>query len=499
MSALVLVALPTAALLVALLSAWGLHRVWLVARLPRPRPPTPPASLEGPLPVVTVQIPVFNEAAVVERAVDAACALKWPAGRLEVQVLDDSTDETTRLAEAACARARLRGADAQVLHRASRDGYKAGALAAALPRARGSLIAIFDADFLPPPDFLQRAVPPLLADPGLGLVQARWGHLNRSASWLTRAQGALLDGHFCVEHAARAASGAFFNFNGTAGVWRRAAIEGGGGWSARSITEDLDLSYRSQLAGWRFHYDDALVVPAELPADARGFRVQQARWAAGTLQAARWLVPAVLRARLPVAVKAEALAHLGANLAWPGAAALAILLPLAAPARAALPAGSWPWELGVMALSVGATALYLGVAAHRAGRGAARGLAELPVVLVVGAGLCLSQSVAVARGLFTGDRTFHRTPKAGTAGSAAERPGRGPLPLAEALLAVWNLAGVVVSLRAGVPGAAPAMALFAAGLGLFSAASVLPGRRPAPLRRSAAPAQPGSAPATSRP
>lgn len=498
MSPLALAASLAAALLVALLSAWGLHRLWLLALLRRPAPAVP-ATPEGPLPFITVQLPVFNEAAVVERVVDAACALRWPADHLEVHVLDDSTDETTRLAEAACARARLRGVDARVLHRSARDGFKAGALAAGLTQARGSLIAIFDADFVPPPDFLERATAPLRSDPGIGMVQARWGHLNRGASWLTRAQGALLDGHFCVEHAARAAAGAFFNFNGTAGVWRRAAIETAGGWSARSVTEDLDLSYRAQLAGWRFHFDVGLVVPAELPAEARAFRVQQARWAMGTLQAARWLVPALLRAPLPRHVRAEALAHLGANLAWPLATALALLLPLAAPARAELALAWWPWELAATLLSLGATAAYVAVAAQRAGRGAAAGLRDLPAVLLVGAGLCLAQTVAVARGIFGEDRTFQRTPKAGAATGARERLRAGPLPWAEATLALWNAGGVVVAVVSGAPGGAPAMLLFATGLGAMAAAALAPAPPPVRQREAMPPAQPASAPATSRP
>lgn len=239
--------------LAALLGLYGLHRLQHLAWLTRPQPHPEPAPLDpGALPFVTVQLPVFNERYVVERLIAAAAALDWPRERLELQVLDDSTDDTTALAEAAAARARARGVRVVVLHRSNREGFKAGALAAGLRCARGDFIAVFDADFLPPADFLQRVVPHL--GPGVGMVQARWGHLNEGERWLTRAQSVLLDGHFVVEHTARARAGRWFNFNGTAGLWRRQAIEDAGGWQGDTLTEDLDLSYRAQLAGWRFVY-----------------------------------------------------------------------------------------------------------------------------------------------------------------------------------------------------------------------------------------------------
>ncbi|MBK7369042.1 MAG: glycosyltransferase [Candidatus Eisenbacteria bacterium] len=288
--------------------------------------------------------------------IEAAAALDWPADRLEIQVLDDSSDETVTIAAATVARLRARGVDVTHVRRGGREGFKAGALAHGLAFARGSLVAVFDADFVPPPEFL-RALVPHFADPAVGMAQARWGHLNRGASALTEAQAAMLDAHFRLEHAARAHGGLFLNFNGTAGLWRRACIESAGGWSHDTLTEDLDLSYRAQLAGWRFVYDDALVVPAELPSDMRAFLSQQRRWAKGSIQTARKVLPALFAAPLSARHKWEGALHLTANAAYPLLLALSLALPVvlgAPPVLGPVPvwalqvalllAGSCPWR-----------------------------------------------------------------------------------------------------------------------------------------------------------
>ncbi|MFQ5720351.1 MAG: cellulose synthase family protein, partial [Acidobacteriota bacterium] len=280
------------------LSLYGIHRWFLLwfARRPMAGPDRSPRA-GGPVPWVTVQLPVFNERLVVEGLIDATCAIDWPRDRLEIQVLDDSTDDTADLVAERVRQARAQGFIIHHVRRARRHGYKAGALAAGLTTARGEFIAVFDADFVPPRNFLQATVFEF-DDPQVGMVQARWGHLNRRRSWLTRIQAVFLDGHFLVDHVARTRSGCFFNFNGTAGIWRRRCIEDAGGWQADTLTEDLDLSYRAQLRGWRFVYRPDVLAPAELPARMSSFRSQQHRWAKGSIQTARKLLPLLMSGSL---------------------------------------------------------------------------------------------------------------------------------------------------------------------------------------------------------
>jgi len=462
-----------------MLSLYGLHRLTLVATCllrERPRPSGRVAPAAADWPVVTVQLPVFNEYYVVERLIGAACALAYPAGRLEIQVLDDSTDETAGLAARLVASYRARGHDIHYMRRGSRAGYKAGALAFGLGRARGEMIAVFDADFVPPPDFLQRAVAPFLS-PGrgapLGMVQARWGHLNRDVSLLTRAQALLLDGHFIVEHAARQASGRFLNFNGTAGVFRRRCIEEAGGWHDDTLTEDLDLSYRAQLAGWRFAYLDDLVVPAELPVDINSLKSQQRRWAMGSIQTAAKLLPRVLRSKAPPGVKIEAVAHLTNNLAYLLLAALAVLIVPALMAR-----GDHPWtylmlDLPLFALGTGSFALYCGVAQRASRRDWLLALAAVPMTMAIGVGLCVNNGLAVIEALAGRRSAFERTPKFGTGGPTApegggsRRPayrGRGSaLVLVEAALAVYFSVAIIAGAAAGWLAPLPFLLLFAGG------------------------------------
>src|SRR5262245_41213917 len=259
--------------------------------------------------MVTVQLPISTEHYVPERVIEAAARLDWPPDRLEIQVLDDSTDETSAVVDATVARIRLRGLAIEVLRRPARIGFKAGALAAGMASARGELIAYFDADFVPPADFLHRTVPHF-ADPGIAFVQTRWEHINRSYSPLTVLQSILLDGHFGIDQFARYRSGYFFNFNGTAGVWRRTAMESAGGWSHDTLSEDVDLSYRAYLASWQARYLRDVETPAELPVTMAAFRRQQDRWATGNFQCMRKLLPRIWRAPLPFSVKLQASVHL---------------------------------------------------------------------------------------------------------------------------------------------------------------------------------------------
>jgi cellulose synthase/poly-beta-1,6-N-acetylglucosamine synthase-like glycosyltransferase len=396
------------------LALYGVHRALLLVEWWRSRDrgrplPAPPERW----PRVTVQLPLFNERFVAERLLAAAARLDYPRDRLEIQVLDDSTDETSQIVARRVAALATSGLDIRCLHRNERIGYKAGALAAGMAVATGELLCVFDADFEPLPDFLRRTVPHFAA-PEIGMVQARWSHRNRDRSLLTRVQAILLDGHFVVEQTARHRSGCFFNFNGTAGVWRRAAIEDAGGWSADTLTEDLDLSYRAQLAGWSFLYLPDLTVPSELPADVNAFKGQQHRWSRGSVQTARKLVPRVLRARLSRRVRAEALVHLTNNLSYP----LMILLSLLVFPAMVLRQGDAPWRLLAVDLPLFLAAtvsvsLFYAAGQAAIGRPRRETLRRLPLVLAVGIGLAVHNTGAVLGGLVVDGGVFHRTPKTG--------------------------------------------------------------------------------------
>ncbi len=460
------------------LLALAIHRGVLLLRARRAPPLAPPAPPAGPLPRVTVQLPVFNERRVVERLIEAAGRLEYPRDRLEIQVLDDSTDDTRDRADAAVARLRARGVEARVLRRSGRHGFKAGALAAGLARARGEWVAVFDADFVPPPDFLARLVPHG-ADPRVGMIQARWGHLNRDHSALTRAQAVLLDAHFRIEHRARMGSGLFFNFNGTAGLWRKACIEDAGGWSHDTLTEDLDLSYRAQLRGWRFVYDDSVEAPAELPAGRDAFLTQQRRWAKGSIQTARKLLPRLWREPLPWRQKLEATAHLLGNAAYALLLALSLLL---VPVLFQAPALPLPLLLPLEAVTLLAGMLpvtwFLAAGQRGTGRPLRDRARDVVAALALGAGLGLANGRAVIEGLGPQPGEWHRTPKAGSgperllgpAYAAARRSGGG-----EAALAVFFAAALAGALATGHWRSAPFLLMLSSGYA-FVAGDSRPGR-----------------------
>jgi cellulose synthase/poly-beta-1,6-N-acetylglucosamine synthase-like glycosyltransferase len=484
-----------------LLLAYSAHRyltLWRWAR--RRRCPAPATTVaEADLPHVTVQLPVYNERLVVERLIDAVAALDYPAERLEIQVLDDSTDQTLARAAAAVARHRARGIGIELYHRANRAGHKAGALAAGLARARGEIIVVFDADFVPGRDFLRRVLPDF-ADPRVGMVQARWGHLNRDRSLLTSAQAAMLDAHFLLEHEARMGSGLFLNFNGTAGAWRRACIESAGGWTDDTLTEDLDLSYRAQLKGWRFVSAADVVAPAELPADVEALKSQQTRWARGSIQTARKLLPAIFRARLSPAVKLEAFFHLTSNVAYPllllsGMLLLPLMLSTAgAPPRIAL-------AFDLVALLAGVVPVSAFLAAGQLARGA-RGwpvVRDVLAVLMLGSGLSVTNAGAVLRGLSPGLGDWDRTPKTGDGGgskpAAPYAPRRSWSGGLELLLALYFASLSVLALREGHARVIPFLVVIMVGLGYVGAQSLgwkpaltvsswaTSSRRPAPSAR----------------
>jgi cellulose synthase/poly-beta-1,6-N-acetylglucosamine synthase-like glycosyltransferase len=410
---------PAAPLLLALyylvlgiLAFYGVHRFVLVVRFLRTRDRAPVRPAEpAEWPVVTVQLPLYNEMYVAERLLAAVARLDYPREKLEVQVLDDSTDETSEIVARLVEGHRRAGLDVHHLRRADRTGFKAGALAAGLARARGRFLAVFDADFVPRPDFLKEAVPHF-AEPAVGMVQGSWSHINRGYSPLTRVEAILLDGHFLVEHTARHRSGCFFNFNGTAGIWRREAIETAGGWQHDTLTEDLDLSYRAQLAGWKFVYLPELAVPSELPVDVAGFKSQQHRWAQGAVQTGRKLLPRILGSRLPWKVRLEALVHLTNNVSYPLMLVLAALMFPAMVLRRGSPV---PVLLLVdLPLFLAATLsvlLFYTVSQRAAGAGGRRELRWLPAVLGLGIGLSVNNARAVVSGLVRRGGVFHRTPK----------------------------------------------------------------------------------------
>lgn len=386
--------------------------------------------------------------------------MRYP-GDVTVQVVDDSDDETTAIVAQVVASLTRRGLDVQHLRRGTRSGYKAGALTHALQQTDATLVAVFDADFVPPPDFLERLVP-YLVDDRVGMVQARWGHLNREESLLTRIQAIYLDAHFAVESAARNYSGRFFNFNGTAGIWRRAAIEDAGGWSSHTLTEDLDLSYRAQLAGWRFVFVDDFEVPAELPASVAAFQQQQQRWAEGSMQTARKLMPSIWRADVPWRVKLEAFFHLTNNIAYLLSVLLALLV---VPSVAVRYAAGWSWLLALdivlLALSTGSVVRFYIEGQRRIARRLA--VRELLALVPIGLGISLRNAWAVTRGLFRYGGEFKRTPKRGE--SFAAPLTRSAAPLAEFVMLAGFSWAFVTFARRGLWGALPIAALFLAGYG----------------------------------
>ena len=391
---------------VSLLSLYGLNNLvltWIYARHRHDPAPAPPAPAQWPR--VTVQLPIYNELYMAERLLAAAARLDYPRDRLEIQVLDDSTDATRELVARQVERLQQLGLDVVHVTRVDRTGYKAGALAAGLDQATGELVAIFDADFLPEPDFLRRLVPHF-AEPDVGCIQARWGHVNRDYSIFTQTQALGVDGHFVVQQTARSRAGLFLNFNGTAGIWRRACIEDAGGWQGDTLTEDLDLSYRAQLRGWRIAYLPDVVVPAELPAQISAFKRQQARWAQGSIETALKLMSTFLRSDQPWYVKVEGSLHLTGYLVHPLMLAVILLtFPMSF-------SQSWvilglPW---LVITAIGPPLLY--IVAQVAGSDRWRyHLRFLPLLVALGMGLSLSNTGAVLRAVLGVRGEFKRTPK----------------------------------------------------------------------------------------
>lgn len=488
------------------LACYGCHRSWLVYLYYRHRDKAPRAPLPFvELPAVTVQLPLFNEMYVTERLLEAVALIRYPRDRFQIQVLDDSTDETREICRRKIAEllARHPALDVEYIHRVDRAGFKAGALENGLRTAKGELILIFDADFLPRPDVLERTVHHF-TEARVAVVQCRWEHVNRDFSPLTEVQALMLNGHFIMEHAGRNRSGRFFNFNGTAGIWRRAAIVDAGGWQHDTLTEDMDLSYRAQLRGWRFVYLPEVAAPAELPVEMSAFKAQQFRWAKGSIQVAKKLLPRIMRSNATFAQKLEAFFHLTNNLSYPLLLVLSLLL---------LPNLAFRTEHGIREVLTIDLPLFFGttlsiasfyLASEReiermTNPGAPRRIKwavwkRLPLVMSLGIGLCVSQTRAVMEALLGRETEFVRTPKHGIRGRLESwsgkkyRAARSLTPFFELALAAYFLVAIGFALTNGHYLSLPFLSLFLCGFGYLGATSLWQGDVGAAVRRLIAPA-----------
>lgn len=470
MSILIAIYVATALLLaIYALNVWVLTALFLKHRCTPLNPPPSREGIGGGMPPVTVQLPIYNEALVVKRLIEAVAQLDYPAHLLQVQVLDDSTDETTEIALAQVVEYRQRGLNIEWLHRSDRTGFKAGALKHGLQTATGEFIAIFDADFVPQPDFLKQTIPHLIANPQLGLVQTRWGHLNRDYSCFTAAQALALDGHFMVEQTARNRSGLMINFNGAAGVWRRACIESAGGWQSDTLSEDFDLSYRAQLAGWKCLFLPAVGAPAEVPPQLAAFKRQQFRWAKGSIQCLKKLGWPVCQADLPWLVKLDALIHLSNYLAHPLMVILAIITPILM-----LTGGMAHVHFPLIYLSLlsfGPPLMYAVAQIALYPATWRRHYKMMPWLIFLGGGIALNNTKAVLEALLGASNEFRRTPKFNVT-SAADRwhdsvyrlPVDG-LILGELALSLYSIWGAWMAATNGNLFAVPFILLYTLGFG----------------------------------
>ena len=468
------------------LLAFGLNLLVLVIALVRSQKkvdgpvPSPDARPELPTdpPVVTVQLPIFNEALVAERLIDACASLDYPRDKLEIQVLDDSTDETVGIAANRVDHWKGRGVDILHVHRDKRNGFKAGALQNGLRIARGDFIAIFDADFIPPPDYLKRVLAGF-RDAAVGVVQARWTHLNEQHSLLTRLQALALDSHFMIEQRVRNLTGCYINFNGTAGIWRRECIEEAGGWNADTLTEDLDLSYRAQMKGWKFIFDETIEVPSELPVEIDGFRAQQFRWTKGAVQTARKLLPSFWKSELSLVKKIEGTVHLTGYFVFPFVLLVALLhAPLVWFEQTGTGPGQWFFAICGIGLFGFAGFVASQIFAQRdLHHDWLQRLTIMPVFVAGSMGMAVNNTRAIVEGLIGRETPFVRTPKYNSTGISGGRwwrssyAGSGSLStevILEALLTLYSIGGLVAIIAVGQWAAIPFQLLFAIGFGLVA-------------------------------
>src|ERR1700737_1592756 len=476
-----------------LLAGYGAHRyilVYLYYKHKKNRTTEPAAYFEN-LPLVTVQLPIFNEQYVVERLLEAICKREHPKEKLRLQVLDDSTDETVEVARGLVERYAALGHPISYHHRTNREGFKAGALAEGMKTAKGEFVAIFDADFTPPEDFLMRTIHHF-ATPGIGMVQTRWTHINRDYSILTQVEAILLDGHFVLEHSGRARSGVFFNFNGTAGVWRRTAIEEAGGWQHDTLTEDTDLSYRAQLKGWKFIYLQDVECPAELPVEMTAFKTQQARWAKGLVQTGKKILPRVLRSNAPWRTKVEAWYHLTANLSYPLMVVLSVLL---LPAMVIRFYQGWFQMVYIdlplfLASTFSISSFYLVSQRELFPKTWPRALIYLPFLMALGIGLTVTNTKAVIEALIGKESAFARTPKyrveskLDKVGAKRYRKRLGGVPWVELLIGAYFALTVYYAIENENYITVPFLVLFVVGYWYTGLMSLLQGRFAGSSRRA---------------
>ncbi len=438
-----------------------------------------PAGPINRYPVVTVQLPVYNELYVVGRLIDASCAMVYPKDKLEIQVLDDSTDQTVEVVASHVERYRREGFDIKHIRRGTREGFKAGALKEGLRTARGEFIAIFDADFVPRPDFLLKTIAHFLKDVRVGMVQTRWEHLNSEYSLLTRTQAMALDGHFVIEQAVRNKVGFFINFNGTAGVWRKSCIEDAGNWQSDTLTEDLDLSYRAQLRGWKFRYLNDVTSPAELPSEINALKSQQFRWTKGAIETARKILPVVWRSDLPVKLKIHATFHLTNNLVFPFIVLAGILnVPLVFIKHSGLYDPYFTFMSVFVFAFIGSFLFYL-FSQKDVYQDWRRRIFLFPVFMAGSMGFAVNNSRAVIEGLLRRKSEFVRTPKYSIQGKQDSWKGKRYVPVKlsttvviEMALAVYCLFGVVSSLYYLEIAAVPFQLLFFLGFAFVSLMSL---------------------------
>jgi len=472
-------------LVMIILSFYGIHRYTMCYRYFKYKKnynPNPVKHFEE-LPRVTIQLPMYNEQYVLERLVEAVCGMEYPREKLEIQVLDDSTDESQEVARKIVERYAAQGQPIQYIHRTNRHGFKAGALDEGLKVAKGEFVAIFDADFVPPKDWIMQVIHHF-AEPDVGMVQTRWAHLNRDYSLLTRVEAILLDAHFIIEHGSRVRTGEYFNFNGTAGMWRCKAISDGGGWQHDTLTEDTDLSYRSQMAGWRFKYLPHVECPSELPIEMSAFKTQQARWAKGLIQVSIKLLPKIFSSEMTPKRKLESIYHLTANIAYP---LMVIMTVLIVPVTIVKALQGWYvmllFDVPIFTASTASVAVFYILSQRELFPNHwKKSILYMPMLMAIGIGLTVTNSKAVMEAIFGIQSSFVRTPKFAVAKKGEKSKAnkyRKRLKLApyiELLLGGFFACAIVYSLMCGNFFTPPFFLIFVVGFWYTGFMSIFQGR-----------------------